>query len=123
MEDVALVNMLKRTGKEKTFSEYASNKLMPYVTTQHQHVKRVDIVWDKYAENSLKATTWNNCGSGVQQLVAANNKLPINWKEFLCEDRNKLELFRFLMQCTTPVTSGQRTIISTYARAVLTSLP
>ena len=59
MEDVALVNVLKRTGKEKTFSEYASNKLMPYVTAQLQHVKHFDIVWDKNVENSLKATTWN----------------------------------------------------------------
>ena len=58
MDGAALVNMLKPTGKEKTFSEYASNKFIPYVTAQLQHVKRIDIVWDEYVENSLKATTW-----------------------------------------------------------------
>ena len=115
--------MLKPTGKEKTFSEYASNKFIPYVTAQLQHVKRIDIVWDEYVENSLKATTRSKRGSGVRQLVAANNKLPRNWKEFLREDRNKQELFRFLAQCATSVNSGQRQIISTYARGVLTSLP
>ena len=76
MDGAALVNMLKPTGKEKTFSEYASNKFIPYVTAQLQHVKRIDIVWDKYVENSLKATTRRKRGSGVRQLVAANNKLP-----------------------------------------------
>lgn len=96
---------------------------MPYVTAQLQHVKHFAIVWDKYVENSLKATIWNKRGSGVGQLVAANNKLPRNWKEFLCEDGNKQELFRFLMQCNTSVTSGQRPITSTYARGILTSLP
>ncbi|CAH3107879.1 unnamed protein product, partial [Porites lobata] len=123
MDGAALVNMLKPTGKEKTFSEYASNKFIPYVTAQLQHVKRIDIVWDEYVENSLKATTRSKRGSGVRQLVAANNKLPRNWKEFLREDRNKQELFRFLAQCATSVNSGQRQIISTYARGVLTSLP
>ena len=74
-------------------------------------------------ENSLKATTRSKHGSGVQRLIAANYKLPRNWKEFLREDRNKQELFRFLAQCATSVNSGQRQIISTYARGVLTSLP
>ena len=108
-EQPALVNMLKptRKEKEKTLSEYASNKFIPHVTAQLQHVKRIDIVWDEYVDNSLKATTRNKRGSGVRQLVAANNKLPSNWKEFLREDRNKQELFRFLAQCATSVNSGQ----------------
>ena len=74
-------------------------------------------------ENSLKATTRSKRGSGVQRLIAANYKLPRNWKEFLRENRNKQELFRFLAQCATSVNSGQRQIISTYARGVLMSLP
>ena len=72
-------------------------------------------------ENSLKATTRSKRGSGVR-LIAANYKLPRNWKEFLHEDQNKQELFRFLAQCATSVNSGQRQI-STYARGVLMSLP
>ena len=47
MDGAALVNLLKPTVKEKTFSEYASNKFIPYVTAQLQHVKRIDIVWDE----------------------------------------------------------------------------
>ena len=71
----------------------------------------------------MKATTRSKRGSGVQRLIAANYKLPRNWKEFLREDRNKQELFRFLVQCATSVNSGQRQIICTYARGVLMSLP
>ena len=47
MDGAALVNLPKPTGKEKTFSEYASNKFIPYVTAQLQHVKCIDIVWDE----------------------------------------------------------------------------
>ena len=80
MDGAASVNALKPTGEKKTFSEYASNKFIPYVTAHLQHVKRIDNVWDEYVENSLKATTRDKRGSGVRQLVAANNKFQENGK-------------------------------------------
>ena len=49
IDGAAVVNMIK-LGMEKSFSG-------PYVKAQLRYVKRVDIVWDKYIENSLKATT------------------------------------------------------------------
>ena len=60
----AVVNMVKpRT--ERTFSEYAAGSFIPYIRAQVSHVTRLDIVWDEYLENSLKATTRGKCGSGV----------------------------------------------------------
>ena len=56
IDGAAVVNMIK-PGTEKTFSGYTEQSFLPYVKTQLRHLKRVDIVWDEYVENSLKATT------------------------------------------------------------------
>jgi len=49
--------MLKPTNKVITFQEYADLVFIPYVKGQLQHVQRLDIIWDKYVTNSLKAMT------------------------------------------------------------------
>ena len=41
----------------------------------------MDLVWDEYVENRLKATTRRMRGSGVRQRVAPDKKLPRSWKE------------------------------------------
>lgn len=58
MDSAAIVNML-RPGTAKTFQDYATDIFMPYVTSQLQQVDRVDIVWDLYMADSLKADTRN----------------------------------------------------------------
>ena len=93
------MNMIQPSVEDKTFAEYASNTFAPNVSAQHQHVKRINIVWDEYVEASLKATTRHKRGQGVRQRVAPGNKLPRNWKEFLRDGRNKPDLFRLLGQC------------------------
>ena len=76
---------------------------IPYITAQLSHVTRLDIVWDEYLGNSLKATTRGKRGSGVRQRVAADIKLPRNWKEFLRVIQNKQELFRYLAESVTSI--------------------
>ena len=59
LEGVAIVNMLP-TGNAWTFSDYADpppNKFGPYVMNQMKHANRVDVVWDTYFSDSLKAET------------------------------------------------------------------
>ena len=111
-----------KPGTEKTFSGYAEQSFLPYVKTQLRHVKRVDIAWDEYVENSLKATTRSDRGAGVRRRVAANNQLPGNWKEFLRVDENKRELFKFLAESTSSL-QVEKQVISTYGKQVLTTLP
>ena len=50
----AIVNMLK-PGIAKTFLQYST--MVPYVMGHLQKAQRVDIVWDVYLQDSLKATT------------------------------------------------------------------
>jgi hypothetical protein len=50
-----------------------------YMSTQLATAQRVDIVWD----DSLKSTTRQKRGKGMQRRVAPSTLLPKNWKEFL----------------------------------------
>ena len=56
-DSAAIVNMLP-PGKCKTFKEYAETVFLPHiVNVRAQNVKRIDLVWDRYLENSLKQST------------------------------------------------------------------
>ncbi|KAJ8366786.1 hypothetical protein AAFF_G00342400 [Aldrovandia affinis] len=66
LDGAAIVNMLA-PGNAKTFSEYASLVFLPYITSQLQHTSRVDIVWDEYFPDSLKAHTRKRRGKGTRR--------------------------------------------------------
>ena len=69
LDGSAIVNML-RPGYAKTFSEYASQVFLPYIVSQTQHASRVNVVWDEYHPESLKAETRSKRGKGVRRHVA-----------------------------------------------------
>ena len=121
IDGVAVVNMIK-PGTERTFSEYAADSFIPYIRAQLSHITRLDIVWDEYLKNSLKATTRGKRGIGVRQCVAADNKLPRNWQEFLRVDQNKQELFKYLAECVTSI-DAEKQVISTHGKQVLSIMP
>ena len=65
LDGAAIVNMLS-SGKCKTFKEYAETVFLPYVINYRaQNVKRIDLVWDRYLENSLKQGTPEARGTGT----------------------------------------------------------
>ena len=43
--------------RDDVSSEYTADSFILYIRAQRSHITRLDIVWDKYLENSLKATT------------------------------------------------------------------
>jgi len=49
-------------GLQKTFHDYATDVFVPYVTAQLQYVTRMNIVWDEYLPESLKADTRSKRG-------------------------------------------------------------
>ena len=95
LDGAAIVNMLKPVGAQ-TFQEYSTLVFLPYIRSQLRNTTRVDIVWDVYLEDSLKSDTREKRGKGIRRRVAAANKIPGNWQEFLRLADNKTELFRFL---------------------------
>ena len=56
---------------------------------------------DVYRENSLKAATREERGKGTQRVVAASNKVPNNWQDFLRDTVNKDSLNKFLAETIT----------------------
>ncbi|KAK3742384.1 hypothetical protein QZH41_002604 [Actinostola sp. cb2023] len=123
IDGAVVVNMVKPGIDERTFSEYATGSFIPYIKAQLRHVRRLDVIWDEYVENSLKATTRCKRGSGVRQRVEADNRLPRKWQDFLRVDENKRELFKFLAECVVASTDAQKQVISTYGEQVLCSIP
>lgn len=95
IDAAVVVNMLP-PGKSKTFQDYATCVFLPYIIQQAQRVKRIDLVWDRYIENSLKTGTRQARGAGLRRRVSAKTTLPTNWQSFLRSDENKTELFHFL---------------------------
>ena len=66
------------------------------ITNQLQSVQRIDIIWDRYIPNSLKAQTRDKRGRGVRRRVESEVRLPANWGEFLKEQSKKTEMFQHL---------------------------
>ena len=56
LDGAVIVQMLK-PGTAKTFEEYTQQVFIPFVVRQLQHVYRLDLVWDSYRADSLKAST------------------------------------------------------------------
>ena len=83
----------------------------------------MDVVWDVYVTDSLKSTTRQKRGKGVRRRVAPTTAIPQNWKDFLRVDENKSELFRFLSQHVTNLSTGEgKRIYATDGSDVLSSM-
>lgn len=119
MDGAAIINML-RPGTAKTFQSYANDVFVPYVTSQLQHVDRLDIIWDRYMADSLKTETRSKRGKGVRRRVEPSSTVPGNWQEFLRIDENKTELFSFLASSVANLATNKH-IITTQGTGILCS--
>ena len=79
-----------------TFQDYSNSVFLPYNFEQLQSVRRLDIVWDVYLADSLKAGTKSKRGQGQRRKVLPLAPLPSTWKSFLKNGENKSNLFCFL---------------------------
>lgn len=97
-DGAVLVHTLPPTGAS-TFKDYAEKIFIPFLQREIQHgTSRIDVIWDKYISHSLKESTREKRGSGVRVKVSPQTKIPVKWKDFLCDSRNKEELFAYLTQ-------------------------
>lgn len=107
-------------GAERTFQEYAGNVFMLYIMKQLQPVKRVDIIWDLYRQDSLKAATREKRGSGTCRRVTCSQTVK-NWNSFLCMNENKTELFHFLAKQVESCHIKSKELCPTYEEHILSS--
>ena len=69
---------------------------MPFLRREFQTVNRVDVVWDRYLDSSIKGATREKRGAGLRRKVNPQTKIPLKWNDFLCDSSNKIELFSVL---------------------------
>ena len=98
IDGASMVHFLKPDGSIKTFRDYAEKKVIPFTEKQLATAKRIDVIWDRYISDSLKATTRESRGAGVRQRLPSdgNGKMPKNWNSYLRNETNKTELFQYL---------------------------
>ena len=107
----------------KTFQEYSEKVFLPYITKSLENVQRVDLVWDEYIPNSLKACTREKRGTGARRRVLPSVTVPRNWQDFLRSDDDKKELFTFLSEQAMTIVIEGKQIVATHGTKVLCSPP
>ena len=100
LDGAAIVQMLS-PKLAKTFQEYVDLIFLPYIQRQFETATRVDIVWDVYKNDSLKASARERRGCGSRRMVLPSAQLPGNWKGFLRDSDNKTQLFEFIAKSLT----------------------
>ena len=98
-------------------------QVMEYVRKQFRgDVQRVDMVFDEYWKDSLKAATRSKRGKSSRRHVEGNKQVPSNWQELLRIGENKSELFRLIIdRIVDEEFPGQ--VIVTRDDEVLSSVP
>ena len=71
------VNMLPPTACS-TFGDYAYKVFLPYLKKNLQSVSRLDVVWDRYLDQSLKSTARHKRGSENCIVVQSSTPIPTN---------------------------------------------
>ena len=106
----------------KSFKDYSQLGFLPYLECMLQDVGRLDVVWDVYKEDSLKAQTRQNRGAGNHLRVANNTNIPGNWNNILHCDSNKESLFPLLANAIQEFQPPQRKlVISTHGKNAVSS--
>ncbi|KAI9546160.1 hypothetical protein NQZ68_029395 [Dissostichus eleginoides] len=90
LADAAVIDTLDQIEKlgQDQFDTYKS-VLTILTFSQLEHVSRVDVVWDEYFPESLKAETRSKRGKGVHRHVEPSIVIPGNWPEFLLIEDKK----------------------------------
>ena len=97
LEGSVLVKLAK-PNKNLSFKDYETDVFYPQIRKQMNKyfAQRVDIVFDTYKDQSLKASTRVKRGKGIRRKVLDKSVAPTNWRSFLRLGKNKTELFRYL---------------------------
>ena len=79
-----------------SIQDYAENVFIPAILKMLEPILRLDVIWDKYLQNSLKTKARENHGSGTLIKIDKGVRLPSNWQNLLRCDQNKESLFKLL---------------------------
>ena len=99
LDGMALIQTLGMNKLLKTFGDYGM-WILDYIIKLGTDFERVDIVFDRYNNFSIKSSTREKRKKGpiVRKLVAFEVPLPQDWIGFLSLGDNKTDLSHFLSQ-------------------------
>lgn len=121
LDGAAIVQMLPPRHGCKTFQDYAEKVFRPYILQQLGTVERLDVIWDRYKHDSLKAGTRQKRGKGDRINIKNSTPLPTNWISFLRVDANKEALFSLLGQSIMEGLDSEKLVVTTQDDSVITS--
>ena len=67
VDGAAIIQMLKPSSV-KTFNDYAHVIFIPSLNRKFESMSRVDLVWDRYLSDSLKAVAEQSVGLGFRDM-------------------------------------------------------
>ena len=92
IDGAALVHLLPTTSIS-TFDQYADSVFLPHLRRQLEKCVHLDVVWDVYIIDSIKASTREKRGQGIRRKVAGKNIVPTNWMGFLYDEKKQTRTF------------------------------
>ena len=107
----ALLNALPPRAS-KTFDDYTKNDVFPTIEALSVKYKRTDVVFDVHLPCSLKSETREKRWQGIRRRVTGISKTPKNWKSFLRDGNNNTELFYFLADKITEISTSHTIVIT-----------
>ena len=116
--DYALCVQMLKPQFCKNSMEYTEKIFLPYIKQLIENVQKLDLVWDEYIPNNLKASTRQKRGTGARRRVLPS-MVPRNWQEFFRLDDTKKELFLFLSEQVMKMAIEGKQIIVTKGEEVL----
>ena len=125
--DMAAVVHMVRPTSAKTFADYATQHIVPFL--EHQitpTVERIDAIWDNYPEDNLKSLTHQRRGAGPRTRIGdGHTQIPKHeWNSgFLKNEENKQELFSYLSEEIVKKDLGGKLLLSTKCERVLSNRP
>ena len=78
----------------ETIGAYIEQVYLTMILRHLLRYERVDVLFDRYFDLSIKGVTRVNRGIGGRYHIMPNTPIPRKWKEFLRNSDNKCEMFR-----------------------------
>ena len=123
----AVIHMVK-PQKCHLFSEYIPMHLLPFLNAQlNDSSTRLDAVWDRYPEKSLKSQTrTKRLGTVKERRIRPSDNVPIpkgkEWQSYLKVSENKEDFFKYLANgLVTATLSSTYSLLSTKGEVVISN--
>ena len=117
--DMAHIIHAKSFADVETFSDFAF-ALYFQIKSIAEAYERWDLCFDRYFEDSLKAATHKQRGSGSRYDFTENSPLPRKMQEtFLTNSQNKDQLNMYLAKEIIKLHKGPQTLVVTYKDSIL----